>query len=143
MRNELDPDHWCNGGEHEHPHPDALYMEALDVENNALRAELEQLRQALHDRRIENSGQAAEIERLRDKRRWIPIREQLPEASKDVLVCHAEQGWCRTSYYRAFGNTWHNFEPTHWMPLPDLPNHIPDAKEKAQDATETDFGTIS
>lgn len=28
--------------------------------------ELEQLRQALHDARIENSGQAAELERLRD-----------------------------------------------------------------------------
>ena len=59
MRDALDPDHWMNGGECDHPHPDALAMEALD-------AEIERLKQALHDARIENSGQAAELERLRD-----------------------------------------------------------------------------
>ena len=59
MRDALDPDHWVNGGECDHPHPDALAMEALD-------AEIERLKQALHDARIENSGQAAELERLRD-----------------------------------------------------------------------------
>lgn len=57
MRDALDPDHWVNGGECDHPHPDALAMEALD-------AEIERLKQALHDARIENSGQAAELERL-------------------------------------------------------------------------------
>ena len=94
MRNALDPDHWCNGGEYGSSHPDALAMDALDAENKQLRekvklleevcdiaqadvktldkmndrlhGELEDLHQALHDARIENSGQAAELERLRD-----------------------------------------------------------------------------
>ena len=83
MRDQLDPDHWCNGGEYGSSHPDALAMEALDAENKQLRkkvklleevcdiaqadvktldnmndrlhGELEDLYQALHDARIENS----------------------------------------------------------------------------------------
>ncbi len=43
MRDALDPDHWVNGGECDHPHPDALAMEALDAENKQLRAEVERL----------------------------------------------------------------------------------------------------
>lgn len=66
------------------------------------------------------------------KTKWIAVKDKLPEASKDVLVCHAEHGWCRTSYYRAFDKTWNNFEPTHWMPLPPLPNHIGDSTEKEE-----------
>ena len=46
MRVQLDPDHWCNGGEYGSSHPDALAMEALDAENKQLRAELERLRDA-------------------------------------------------------------------------------------------------
>ena len=46
MRDQLDPDHWCNGGEYGSSHPDALAMEALDAENKQLRAELERLRDA-------------------------------------------------------------------------------------------------
>jgi len=41
MRDALDPDHWMNGGECDHPHPDALAMDALDTENKQLRAEVE------------------------------------------------------------------------------------------------------
>ena len=47
MRAQLDPDHWCNGGEYGSSHPDALAMEALDAENKQLREELEQLRQVV------------------------------------------------------------------------------------------------
>ncbi len=78
MRDALDPDHWVNGGECDHPHPDALAMEALD-------AEIERLKQALHDARIENSGQAAEIG-LNEAKRWIPVEERLPEANTAVLT---------------------------------------------------------
>ena len=46
MRDALDPDHWTNGGECDHPHPDALAIEALDTENKQLRAEVERLKEA-------------------------------------------------------------------------------------------------
>ena len=108
MRDALDPDHWMNGGECDHPHPDALAMDALDTENKQLRAE---------------------VERLREAQRWISVQEQLPETRDPVLTLwvsgmqsvkqHDEQhGW----------NT--GAQVTHWMPLPAPPNHVSDATEK-------------
>ena len=124
MRDQLDPDHWCNGGEYGSSHPDALAMEALDAENKHLREELEQLRQALHDARIENSGQAAELERLWEARRWIPVEEQLPELNADVLVL-SRMGACEVAWKDVYNGKWTSFTAlgkiTHWMPLPEPP----------------------
>lgn len=124
MRDQLDPDHWCNGGEYGSSHPDALAMEALDAENKQLSEELEQLRQALHDARIENSGQAAELERLWEARRWIPVNKAHPPANKMVLV-HISPNWSEWSDLNIscidpFG-IWRGYQPTHWMPLPEPP----------------------
>lgn len=41
----------------------------FECDRDSLRAEVEQLRQALHDARIENSGQAAELEKLKEQYR--------------------------------------------------------------------------
>jgi hypothetical protein len=95
-------------------------MEALDAENKHLREELEQLRQALHDARIENSGQAAELERLWEARRWIPVEEAHPPANKMVLVYICDWMDLSVSFIDMFG-VWHGYLPTHWMPLPPLP----------------------
>ena len=43
MRDQLDPDHWCNGGEYGSSHPDALSIEALDAENKQLREKVKLL----------------------------------------------------------------------------------------------------
>ena len=130
MSDYLDPDHWVNGGEYMwYPHPDALAMEALEAleaENKQLRAEVEQLRQALHDARIENSGQAAELERIHAKRRWIPIKERLPEQNIEVLVVwgsvhNPDIAWMIDD------SNWESItglpisKITHWMPLPQAP----------------------
>jgi hypothetical protein len=32
MTDALDPDHWCNGGEHDTYHPDAMAMQKLEDE---------------------------------------------------------------------------------------------------------------
>lgn len=176
MRDQLDPDHWCNGGEYGSSHPDALAMEALDAENKQLRekvklleevcdiaqadvktldkmndrlhGELEDLHQALHDARIENSGQAAELERLREElikhkdgsrqliertlnharkidqlnreRRWILVDEAHPPANKLVLVYICEWMHPTVSSIDFFG-VWRGYQPTHWMPLPAPP----------------------
>ena len=148
MRDALDPDHWCNGGEYSSSHPDALAMDALDAENKQLRekvklleevcdiaqadvktldkmndrlhGELEDLHQALHDARIENSGQAAELERIREARRWIPVEERLPETRDPVLTLWISGMQSVKQYDEQHGwNT--GAHVTHWMPLPELP----------------------
>jgi len=122
MRDALDPDHWINGGECDYPHPDALAMDALD-------AEIERLKQALHDARIENSGQAAEMERIREAQRWISVEEQLPETRDPVLTLWVSGMQSVKQYDEQHGwNT--GAQVTHWMPLPEPPNHFGEANKK-------------
>lgn len=116
MRDTLDPDHWVNGGECDHPHPYALAMEALD-------AEIERLKQALHDARIENSGQAAELERIREARRWIPVEERLPETRDPVLTLWVS-GMQSVKQYDAQHGWNTGAQVTHWMPLPEPPKEV-------------------
>jgi hypothetical protein len=81
--------------------------------------------------------QTAEIERLREERRWIPVTERLPEEGVYVLVWHkggssADIGWREHQpYYTVPETIWtlgderdKGFPPksiTHWMPLPKPP----------------------
>lgn len=99
MRDALDPDHWVNGGECDHPHPDALAMEALDAENKQLRAE---------------------VERLKEARRWIPVSKAHPPANKMVLVCIGSANRVMMCSIDMSG-VWAGYQPTHWMPLPEPP----------------------
>lgn len=103
MRDQLDPDHWCNGGEYSSSHPDALAMEALDAENKQLRAE---------------------VERLREAQRWIPVKERLPHAERPVFtLCN---GKTRSIQYRFPDGGWTTSATvTHWMPLPEPPETLP------------------
>ena len=88
--------------------------------------ELEQLRQALHDARIENSGQAAELERIREARRWIPIAERSPELGVDVMVI--DRGELKIAWRHIKDGEWSSFSAlnkiSHWMPLPQPPKEV-------------------
>ena len=71
---------------------------------------------------------AAELkERQYRLARWIPVEERLPEPGETVLVWHhgeAQMAWLNhftngVAYF--VRDTHYNFEPTHWMPLPEPP----------------------
>lgn len=65
----------------------------------------------------------AEIERLREAQRWIPVEERLPEEWQDVIFYHGTYGvkaanfrdnrfWIKDGWYMCV---------TRWMPLPAAP----------------------
>ena len=75
---------------------------------------------------------AAEIERLRNERRWIPVADQLPETPSGeweihgvcVLAWSLSNGHDTAWFERdeEYGNRWSwecVSDPTHWMPLPE------------------------
>lgn len=54
---------------------------------------------------------------------WVSVKERLPESGTEVLAIHVAEGWIRISRYSAYNPIWSGFEPTHWMPLPEFPEH--------------------
>lgn len=61
------------------------------------------------------------------KHRWIPVKERLPEAKEDVLVC-TKSGWILIAWYDPRGEMWHiapsdvgmvRKDIVAWMPLPE------------------------
>ena len=64
------------------------------------------------------------------ERRWISVNDRLPEQQTPVLT---------VTKIKLFGVNWHikglwstGGGITHWMPLPPLPDHIPDAWKEVQ-----------
>ena len=70
----------------------------------------------------------AEIERLREAQRWIPVTEGLPKTNKPVQVYMPKlymsvQTGFYDRYYGEDDGEWHEHwvapgEVTHWLPLP-------------------------
>lgn len=78
----------------------------------------------------EVSALRAEVARLREERRWIPVGERLPEVDSEVLVAWSYE----EDKEQVVSQAWRNhlgkfvslediefFGVTHWMPLPAPP----------------------
>lgn len=73
--------------------------------------------------------QDAEIARLREAERWIPVTERLPKDGERVLIREpwCQKDWLEVSTYEAetgfVGDTFTGYHSsvTHWRPLPHQP----------------------
>ena len=78
----------------------------------------------------EVSSLRAEIDRLREERRWIPVTERLPDRHERVIVamtpdsrglvevCEATLNYYGTRFQTDYGA----YECSHWQPLPAPPS---------------------
>ena len=105
-------------------------IERLTAENADLRKEIEWKDMVVALAQKEQAGAEAERDALREKQRWIPVTERLPERDVQVL------GWYKDNPFSQYrpevvawnGNGWvfvyaHRYvaNVTHWMPLPKAP----------------------
>lgn len=105
-------------------------IERLTAENADLRKEIEWKGMVIALAQKEQAKAEAERDALREKQRWIPVTERLPERDVQVL------GWYKDNPFSQYrpevvawnGNGWvfvyaHRYvtNVTHWMPLPKAP----------------------
>ena len=105
-------------------------IERLTAEVADLRKELEWKDMVIALAQKEQAKAEAERDALREKQRWIPVTERLPERDVQVL------GWYKDNPFSQYrhevvawnGNGWvfvyaHRYvtNVTHWMPLPKAP----------------------
>lgn len=64
----------------------------------------------------------AELAALKERDRWIPVSERLPEPSIENQIIYWVEGAAFTGYYSGDGDgTWFEDLVTHWRPLPEPP----------------------
>ena len=105
-------------------------IERLTAENADLRKEIEWKDMVIALAQRKQAEAEAERAALREKQRWIPVTERLPERDVQVL------GWYKDNPFSQYrpevvawnGNGWvfvyaHRYvtNVTHWMPLPEAP----------------------
>ena len=105
-------------------------LERLTAENADLRKEIEWKDMVIALAQRKQAEAEAERDALREKQRWIPVTERLPERDVQVL------GWYKDNPFSQYrhevvawnGNGWvfvyaHRYvtNVTHWMPLPGAP----------------------
>ena len=105
-------------------------IERLTAENADIRKEIEWKDMVIALAQRKQANAEAERDALREKQRWIPVTERLPERDVQVL------GWYKDNPFSQYrpevvawnGNGWvfvyaHRYvtNVTHWMPLPKAP----------------------
>ena len=70
-----------------------------------------------------NTKAEAEMDALREKKRWISVTEKTPEYDMPQLALNADGDALIANYaYGEWFDTWgQDVEVTHWLPLPEVP----------------------
>ena len=74
----------------------------------------------IQDKVFEIQDLKAELAELRERTRWIPVSERLPEEKQSVLALHRTGTAYHWEYSRSLSNIFVDYY-THWMPLPSVP----------------------
>ena len=101
----------------------ANLIEQLTAENADLRKELEWKDMVIALAQRKQTEAEAERDALREKQRWIPVKEKTPEYDMPQLALNADGDSLIANYaYDEWFDTWgQDVEVTHWMPLPEAP----------------------
>ena len=101
----------------------ANLIEQLTAENADLRKELEWKDMVIALAQRKQTEAEAERDALREKQRWIPVKEKTPEYDMPQLALNADGDSLIANYaYGEWFDTWgQDVEVTHWMPLPEAP----------------------
>ena len=101
----------------------ANLIEQLTAENADLRKELEWKDMVIALAQRKQTEAEAERDALREKQRWIPVKEKTPEYDMPQLALNADGDSLIANYaYGEWFDTWGQYvEVNHWMPLPEAP----------------------
>lgn len=108
----------------------ASLVEQLIDENTELREEVNLRGNAVRTYEKKRAEAAAERDALREKKRWIPVTERMPELEVPVLVLDRRGNMIVRTLRRLVSDKEAVFRPdglaprkniTHWMPLPEAP----------------------
>ena len=85
-------------------------------------------REGMAELRAENEQLKARIAELKERQRWIPVGERLPDNWKSVLTIDISKSTrdMVTAFYNPETSLWStrfscDLWVTHWMPLPEPP----------------------
>ena len=74
----------------------------------------------IQDKVFEIQDLKAELAELRERTRWIPVSERLPEEKKSVLALDRTGTAYHWEYSKCLSNIFVGYY-THWMPMPEPP----------------------
>lgn len=114
----------------------ALRILARDVESDdgVANAMLFEAAERFGKLALEAHNLRAEVERMKQVQRWIPVEDRLPELGFDVLVLK-RNGEHEVAWRDVSDGKWSSwsiskeYEYAYWMPLPEPPDHIGERNE--------------
>lgn len=77
----------------------------------------------IQDKVFEIQDLKAELAELRERTRWIPVSERLPEEKQSVLALDRTGTAYHWEYSRSLSNIFVGYY-THWMPMPEPPEVV-------------------